>query len=81
MRNTRIDADGSVTFYRTKILTHLLGGSFSLSSGGFQTPTTKNRLNHYLPPGFKVFQKNHKWFLNTPEGHIPFEDGMVINRD
>jgi len=35
------------------------------SDGGWQTVTTKARLNEYLPRGFRVFQKDWQWFLRT----------------
>jgi len=34
---------------------------YELSSCGYHTVTTKQRLNHYTP--FSVYQKNREWFL------------------
>ena len=35
--------------------------------GGWQTVTTKARLNEHLPQGFYVFQKNWEWFIKVIE--------------
>lgn len=51
-----------------------------LDSGGFETHTTKTRMNevsqHY-GLGFHVFQTNFEWFVTLPDGsERPFERGM-----
>jgi hypothetical protein len=38
--------------------------------GGWQTVTTKARLNEHLPQGFYVFQKNWDWFIRAPSKNI-----------
>jgi len=54
--------------------------------GGYQTVTTKSRLNaicyEFLSPFFGVFQKNWNWFVNVNIDHkdpIPFESGIALN--
>ncbi len=55
--------------------------------GGWQTVTTKARLNEHLPQGFYVFQKNFEWFLqdmntNADEPLVyPFGDVYYIHSD
>jgi hypothetical protein len=50
--------------------------------GGWQTNTTKSRLNAILStfgmPGEGVFQKNYQWFVNYSNGVIPFFSGMRL---
>ncbi len=51
-----------------------------LNSGGWQTRTTKERLNEYLPYGMYISQKNYEWTVhdtNTNQS-VPFNDGMRI---
>ena len=57
--------------------------SISLFDGGWQSNTTKSRLNAILRvhgiKGESVFQKNFKWFLNyAGNGVIPFFSGMRL---
>lgn len=51
--------------------------------GGWQTPTTKSRLNSILQKhgnGERIFSKNFEWFLVTDNGEtIPFVSGMRLN--
>jgi len=52
-----------------------------LFDAGWQTVTTKSRLNAILAvhgAGERIFQKNHKWFISTSDGNVEFEDGMIL---
>jgi hypothetical protein len=52
-----------------------------LFDGGWQTVTTKSRLNAILSvhgAGERVFQKNHEWFVSTSDGNVEFESGMIL---
>jgi len=61
------------------VIMYRRGSKMFLNSGGWKTRHTKNCLNDVLPYGFSVYQKNFEWFLNTPEGTIPFKDNMEID--
>jgi|8_EtaG_2_1085327.scaffolds.fasta_scaffold12079_5 hypothetical protein len=47
------------------------------SDGGWQSVTTKARLNEYLPRGFRVFQKNWEWYLEDTYANTSFPFGDV----
>lgn len=52
-----------------------------LFDGGWQTNTTKSRLNAILAVhgnGERVFQKNFNWFVSTNDGDVEFESGMKL---
>ena len=52
-----------------------------LSSCGWQTNTTKSRLNAILDEvkwGCKVFQKNFDWFVSYNNQTTLFRDGMIL---
>ena len=52
-----------------------------LSSCGWQTNTTKSRLNAILDEvkwGCKVFQKNFDWFVSYNNQTASFWDGMIL---
>ena len=52
-----------------------------LSSCGYETNTTKSRLNAILNEvkmGCKVFQKNFDWFVNYQDETSRVYDGMIL---
>jgi len=63
-----------VTFDKHKI---------ELDSGGWDTATTKTRMNqtsNQFGLGFQVFQKEFKWFVDFKDKTLDFFDGMILNR-
>ena len=58
-------------------------GFIELFDGGWQSKTTKSRLNAILSenglPGEYVFQRNYQWFVNYNGSPIPFFSGMRMN--
>jgi hypothetical protein len=50
-------------------------GKFTLNSGGWRTPTTKDRINMYVPKSISIYQKNNLWYI----GSYLFYDGIVVN--
>ena len=55
----------------------------SLFDGGWQSNTTKSRLNalcNEFATGFGVFQKNFNWFISDFSGTAkPFFDGAIVD--
>ena len=52
-----------------------------LSSCGYETVTTKSRLNAILDEvkyGCRVFQKNFDWFVSYNDQVASFWDGMIL---
>ena len=52
-----------------------------LDSCGYETNTTKSRLNALLSEvkkGCKVFQKNFDWFVSYQDETTSFIDGMIL---
>ena len=55
--------------------------ALKLSSCGYETVTTKSRLNAILDEvkyGCKVFQKNFDWFVSFNNQTQSFFDGMIL---
>ena len=55
--------------------------SIKLDSCGYETVTTKSRLNALLEEvkyGAKVFQKNFNWFVSYNNQTASFWDGMIL---
>jgi hypothetical protein len=59
-----------------------VGDTFiKLFDGGWQSNTTKSRLNAILRAhgaGEGIFQKNWEWFISTANGIVEFESGMKL---
>lgn len=80
--NTTIRHEGGdviVRLHHTDILTVHPDDSFTLNTGGWETTTTKQRLNALLPRGYRIFSNSFKWYVSTPSGEIPFYDGMTLS--
>jgi hypothetical protein len=82
---TTWDSDGTsggVTYIRTRIV-EWRDGKVTLRSGGWETVTTKRKMNQasrQFALGFDVYQKDYDWFVTLPNGEtVPFEDGMSFD--
>lgn len=67
MRNTLdyIGADGlrRIRLHQTDILTFKKRGGFVIDTGGWNTHTTRNRLNAFLPAGYRVGTSRGRLYL------------------
>lgn len=55
----------------------------TLNSGGWKTTTTKARMNQVSNEyglGYRVFQKDHEWYVSVGEKTLPFSDNMILKR-
>ena len=79
IRGTILRRDGdniALSYWGTDVVTWHPDGGFTLRSGGWYTVTTKARINAFTP--VSVRQRQHEWFVTTPDGVVPFRDGMRI---
>lgn len=51
--------------------------TYTLQTGGWQTVTTKDRINQYSP--VRVYQRNYEWFVKINGKEYPFMEGMVVS--
>ena len=70
---------GGVTYIQTNIV-YWRDGFVTLDSGGWETVTTKRKMNQasrQFGLGFSVYQRDYIWFVDTPdETGIKFYDGI-----
>ena len=91
MHNTIASIDGTnavvITLHNTDIYrinwSHSGSSTITLDSGGWQTVTTKDRINRFLPLGFRLIQRNWNWIIQEMEDGTYrdrelFHDGMQI---
>ena len=82
--NTSVIHDGGDAFvylHGNHIGTVRQNGSLEIFDGGWQSNTTKSRLNALCDEfayGCGVFQKNWEWFISTRSGTVEFEDGYTF---
>jgi hypothetical protein len=71
----RIDSETiGVKLHNTIVVTIHQDGTYTLDSGGWQTVTTKQRINEYCP--VRVNQRKHQWYVGDED--IPFKDGIRV---
>ena len=82
--NVMITVDRLAVVYADTLIVDKVGESITLDSGGWQTVTTKRKMNQasrQFALGYSVYQRNYKWFVDLPNGAtVPFEDGMTFHR-
>lgn len=74
--------DAVIRYHQTDVLRHKSNGDYVLDSGGYRTPTTKNRMNDNCNGLFQIGQEKGIWWLYvTGRDRVEFFDGMVIGSD
>ena len=68
----------AIRLHDTNIVTFLKGNKIRLDNGGWQTPTTKKRMQDWLPKNWLLYQKNWQWLIDTPTGTIKYKNNMEI---
>ena len=85
--NTRVEFNDSTNCSNVFLHGHNIAtvdhatNAVKLSSCGWQTNTTKSRLNAILSEvkyGCSVFQKNFDWFVSFNNQTTLFRDGMIL---
>ena len=70
----------SVVYHNTAVV-QINSDKIILNSGGWDTRTTKTRMNqasHQYRLGFDVYQVDFSWYVNYKGETIPFTDGMIL---
>ena len=82
--NTRVESFGDIAhvYLHGNLISRIGEGWIQLFDGGWQSKTTKSRLNAILEanglPGEYVFQRNYQWFVNYNGSPVPFFSGMTM---
>jgi len=80
-RDVVVKYDGKIYhfYHQTPIVINIGGGMYRIANGGYKTMSTKTRINNILPLGFKVFQRDFEWYVETPNGEIGFIEGIKLD--
>ncbi len=72
----------AVKYHDTNILLINSGGITTINNGGWDTSTTKDRLNQFLRcKGVYISQKNYQWYITGPMGTEKYVNGTQILPD
>lgn len=78
--NTRLFERGNgsiaVQLHSTDVVTYHTDGSFTLDSGGWQTVTTKDRINSYSE--CRVYSIKGTWYVTYQGKQFQYADGMTL---
>lgn len=78
----REDQSVAVRLHASDVVVYHVDGSTSLYTGGWRTSTTKERINHYCPPGWSVSSIRGVWWLRRGDVQwFPFAEGITIHAD
>ena len=74
----RNDEEIAVKLHGTDVVTYHRLNFCTLNSGGWKTPTTKNRINTYAP--VQIYQKSGLWYIDGKlfEDHCHISDGGAV---
>jgi hypothetical protein len=80
-------ANESIVYHKTRILVLTYDNqlarrpllSVTVNTGGFNTLTTRERLNRFLPSGWSVFTDKGFLYVRTPSGTFPHVDGATYD--
>ena len=80
---TTIFTDDNITYvvYHKTAVVKFNDDIITLNSGGWETPTTKDRMNatayeNNLP--YRIYQKDYIWYVTLDNKCYPFKDGMKL---
>jgi len=71
----------SAMTYHSTVVARIEDGKVILNTGGWETPTTKKRMNQFaemMGLNYTVFQKDFEWFVQVgKDDPIPFDGNTV----
>lgn len=83
--NVGTDANGDqFVQYRNTVIVRWNAHGIELNTGGWATVTTKRKMNqasHQFGLGYSVSQRDHAWYVTTPQGNEVSFDGRVLLLD
>ena len=73
------NGEKAIRLHNTNIIAFKPNGDIILNSGGWNTPTTKNRISEYSP--YHIRQKNRIWYIDVNGIEYTFKDDMRITKN
>lgn len=73
------DGSTAIRLHYTDVILSRLNDTVTFNSGGWSTPTTKDRINTYTPTRAWIEQKKGLWYIHTYTGQYDFYDGITFD--
>jgi hypothetical protein len=67
-----------VFYHSTPIVVDYPDGGYRLSNGGWETKSTKERINRHMPSGYKLVQRDCDWYIQHDDSLTEFRSDMEI---
>lgn len=82
---TTISHDGNYNqvIYHSTVIVKWDNDAIILNSGGWETVTTKRKMNQtaiQFKLGFQVYQEDYTWYVTYKNKTVPFQDRMILDR-
>lgn len=81
---TRMTDGGiAITLHKNKIAELYRDDVIMVSLAGWDSVTTRERVNQFLPNNYRIFQKSHTQYLSKPDGSVEQIDAyewITVNR-
>jgi len=69
----------AVRLHDTDIVTWDVNGPITFYTGGWNTSTTRERLNRYAPPGVGFYQRDGVAYVRSHGNVKPLDDGITLD--
>lgn len=73
--------DGTIVhfYHQSPVVVEQPDGNYQISSCGYHTSTTKERINRYIPSQFFIRQRDFEWYVEKDGETVKdFKDRMVL---
>jgi hypothetical protein len=77
------DNEGTKVVLHSTCVVRFNSREIELDSGGWETVTTKARMNqasNQFNLGYQVFQKDWQWYVDYKGETLEYHDGIILNR-
>ncbi|HED37845.1 MAG TPA: hypothetical protein ENI76_06335 [Ignavibacteria bacterium] len=74
---TAVNGGIALIYHTTRVITWYKNGTIQLQHGGYLSPTTKRRINAYIPFG-SIIQRDGLWCFVYKDITVSFSDKMHI---
>ncbi len=60
--------------YHETVILRVYADRLVFNTGGWKTPTTRDRMNKFMPTGCRIIQRKGIWYMDNSFGHTEIAD-------
>lgn len=76
-----VNGEICIFYHSTGVICFDQIGNIELNVRSYYTPSTKNVINHFLPPGVGIDSIKGKWHVFAKNGTFPYHNGIKLNEE